>query len=176
MKFDLGDVRVHKHHRLPHWRTEHGFYFVTFNLYDAIPRWRRAQRDAEEALDESRGSCFLRDPRIAEVVANSIEYFDAARYHLLAWTVMPNHVHVVFSLADGNHVDTVVKTWKGYSGKRANAILGRTGAFWLEDYFDRSIRDTDELHRTIDYVLNNPFKAGLLDWPFVKLYEERVPV
>ncbi|HUP62894.1 MAG TPA: transposase [Thermoanaerobaculia bacterium] len=176
MKFDLGEVHVHKRSRLPHWRTAFGYYFVTFNLFDAIPRWARARPQADEALDESRGACFMRDPRVAKIVASSITHFDGERYALLAWCVMPNHAHVVFSLAREHWIDDVVQTWKGYSAKEANKLMERTGTFWMEDYFDRSIRDSRELHATIEYVLNNPLKAGLRDWAFVKLYAERVPV
>lgn len=45
---------------------------------------------------------------------------------------------------------------------------------WHEGYYSRVIRDTRELTGTIDYVLANPAKAGLLDWPFAAAYPERL--
>ena len=175
MKFQLGRVEVHKPKRLPHWQVQHGIYFVTFNLFDAIPRWVREHEKAEEALDEHRGERFMRDPRVATIVANALEHFDGRRYELLAWCVMPNHVHVVFALAPGETLDRVVHAWKSFTSKAANKLLGRTGAFWQDGYFDRSIRDDRELRNTIEYVLNNPVKAGLGDWAFVRSYPERIP-
>lgn len=174
MRYELGNVQVHRTKRLPHWNTEHGYYFVTFNLHDAIPRHVRG--DCDNALDEHRGEAWMRDPRIAQVVADAITHFDVQRYDLLAWCVMPNHVHAVLALNEGVRIDAVVQGWKSFTAKRANALLGRTGAFWAENYFDRSIRDSRELLTTIEYVMNNPLKAGLRDWSFVRLYAERVPI
>jgi hypothetical protein len=52
----------------------------------------------------------------------------------------------------------------------ANKILGRTGQFWMEDYFDRYIRDSKHFANAISYIENNPVKAGLCasasDWRF----------
>jgi len=196
MKFELGQVDVHKRKSLPHWNVQHGIYFVTFNLLDAIPKYVREQirEEAEaqvkliraargeapsieewiqarlsEALDNNYGSCFMRDHRVASIVARAIEHFNGSRYELLAWCVMPNHVHVVMTLATGERIDRIIHSWKSYSSKEANQVLGRVGSFWHEDYFDHSVRDDRELHGTIEYVLNNPAKAGLGNWPFVGL-------
>src|SRR5205814_3234901 len=49
----------------------------------------------EKFLDAGRGECWLRRPEIAAVVAGALKHFDAERYRLLAWCIMPNHVHVV---------------------------------------------------------------------------------
>jgi hypothetical protein len=68
------------------------------------------------------------------------------------------------------------KRWKSFSSKESNKLLNRTGSFWQEDYFDHIIRDMRELHDTIEYVMNNPAKAGLRDWAFVRMYPERIPV
>ena len=204
MKFDVGHVAVHKRDRLPHWDVEHGIQFVTFNLFDALPghiRQRiREEADAQiavirntrgqlttaeklaiehwvqvkigETLDQPNGVCFMRDARIAKIVANAITFFDAQRYRLLGWCVMPNHVHVI--LKGVQHLDRVIHSWKSFTAKSANKLLGRTGAFWQDGYYDRTIRDSEELSRTIEYVSANPAKAGLLDWPFVKVYPERI--
>ena len=40
--------------------------------------------------------------------------------------------------------------------------IGRSGAFWHADYFDRYMRDEGHLARTLDYVENNPVRAGLI--------------
>ncbi|MFI5033812.1 MAG: hypothetical protein ACHQPH_24265, partial [Reyranellales bacterium] len=58
---------------------------------------------------------------------------------------------------------------KGVLETLANRTLRRAGAFWHRDHFDRFIRDEGHLERTIEYVENNPVKAGLVlfasDWP-----------
>ena len=57
--------------------------------------------------------------------------------------------------------------WRSYTAKEANRILGRTGGFWMEEYYDRYIRDDNHLQKTINYILNNPANAGLDEWPWV---------
>ncbi len=52
---------------------------------------KRIERDAEQGY----GACWLRDDRVAEVVPNALLHFDGERSRLLAWVVMPNHVHVL---------------------------------------------------------------------------------
>ena len=116
----------------------------------------------EEALDGGPGSCFMRNPRVAEVVANAIKHFDDDRYRLCAWCVMPNHVHVVIQTFE--RIDDMVHSWKSYSSKQANRILRREGKFWQDDYFDRMMRSPEDLQRTTKYVLDNPLKAGLQNW------------
>ncbi|WP_212636873.1 hypothetical protein [Desulfacinum hydrothermale] len=56
-------------------------------------KWRRQRIEAW--LDLGMGCCALRHPRLAALVQNNLLYFDGSRYRLLAWCVMPNHVHVL---------------------------------------------------------------------------------
>jgi putative transposase len=62
------------------------------------------------------------------------------QYSLKAWVIMPNHVHAVVAVWL-TPLSRLVKMWKGSSGHEANVLLGRTGAFWQEDYWDTHIRD-----------------------------------
>jgi putative DNA methylase len=134
---------------------------------------RIIRAETERVLDRGAGSCFMNDPRIADVVANAITFFDDERYRLFAWTVMPNHAHVVLTLSDGVTIDDVMCSIKGYSAKEANHFLGRGGRFWQADYFDRAVRGREHLERAIRYVENNPVKAGLCEWTWVRGYWDR---
>jgi REP element-mobilizing transposase RayT len=128
------------------------------------------RRRIEDYLDLGHGLCHLKRPEIARMVEEAMLFFDRQRYHLLAWTVMPNHVHSVFLPLPGHTLSEIVQSWKSYTSKQANNILGRAGRFWQEDYFDRFIRDDDHFHATVAYVEENPVKAGLCakpeDWPY----------
>ena len=87
---------------------------------------------------------------------------------------MPNRAHVVFTCRDGFSFPELVKSWKNYSSREVNRLLGRGGTLWQEDYFDRSIRNPRQLQRTLEYVVNNPSSAGLIDWPFVASHPEAI--
>ena len=121
----------------------------------------------EKFLDNGKGACHLRNPAIAEEVANSLLHFNEKRYRLFAWCVMPNHVHVVARLFPGQTLATVVHSWKSFSAKHANQVLGSHGIFWQREYYDHLIRSESEFERAIRYVQENPAKAGLKNWKWV---------
>jgi REP element-mobilizing transposase RayT len=169
---------------LPHFDSENEIQSLNFRLYDAvamrlIAEWRRQlgwsrnleQRDPRVAAlrqrietyeDAGYGQCFLRDSRIAALTEDALQYFDGTRYRLLAWCVMPNHVHSLIEMVEGYSLGGILHSWKSYTAKRANRILGRSGQFWDEDYHDRYIRDNDHLRIAIEYIEQNPVKAGLV--------------
>lgn len=154
---------------LPHWEKDEATYFITFRLYDSLPEGvgRKSARAAHEALDHCYGSCHLRDPRVADAVQESIHFLDGTRYRLLAWCVMPNHVHVVFRILPGYDLKRIMHSLLSFTANRANKLLGRTGTFWQREYYDHMVRNEEELGRAIRYVLENPTKAGLVNWPWV---------
>jgi REP element-mobilizing transposase RayT len=185
----------HERGYLPH-RDEPGLtQFVTFHLADSFPESLRAEWEhfarieddrekrklLEAYLDKGRGECHLRAPEIAILIENNFREFSgehcgsqilapgrAPRYELRAWVVMPNHVHVLFKVGTVSMAETV-GAWKKHTGRLANKLLGRTGAFWAEDYFDTYMRDAEHERKTIRYIEDNPTKAKLLlnpnEWP-----------
>ena len=175
---------------VPH-RDEPGLtQFVTFRLADGFPeakrevwevllrieddRERRVQLEAW--LDEGHGVCHLRDERIAKAVAEALRKFDGKRYRLKAYSIMPNHVHVLFEVGTVP-MAKVVQSWKGASARAANLVLGRSGPFWQRDYWDTFMRDVEHEERTVRYIRNNPVKAGLVsewtEWPWTYVAAER---
>jgi putative DNA methylase len=172
----------HRTH-LPHFEAGDIPQHIVFRLADSLPaevlaRWNnelssltesqraieRRQR-VEAYLDDGHGACALRDDRIAAVVDDALHYFDGTRYQLHEWVVMPNHVHVLLTPLHGNSLSSIVHSWKSFTAKRANEILGRTGRFWQEDYFDRVIRDEQHWHAVVAYVRENPVRARLCASP-----------
>jgi REP element-mobilizing transposase RayT len=121
----------------------------------------------EEYFDRGIGACPLREPPIGELVADALRFWHGNRYRLVAWCVMPNHAHVIFRLFPGQELANIVRSWKTYTARKANHLLGRTGTFWQREYYDRLIREDGELDRAIEYVLSNPERAGLVGCKWV---------
>ncbi len=136
----------------------------------------------DDTLDAIKsGPDWLKDPRLASLVADSIKYFDGIRYKLFAYCVMPNHVHQVFYLNDDHvskmknlkdhntdkfyPVTKILESIKKYTSRRANIILNRKGSFWERESYDHVVRGNQSLVRIVKYVLNNPVKAGLVELP-----------
>ncbi len=86
---------------------------------------------------------------------------------MISSCVMPNHIHALFYLERGDDLEHLLHSWKSYTAKECNRLLGVRGRFWQRDYFDRVIRTPVQLEHVIRYIRNNPRKGGLIDWPFV---------
>jgi REP element-mobilizing transposase RayT len=121
----------------------------------------------EKYLDTGHGQCWLKDDQIALIVADALKHFDGDRYILLAWCVMPNHVHVIVRPYKENHLSNILHSWKSFTAKEANRILQRNGEFWQEEYYDHVIRDQDDFCHAVEYVLGNPVQAGLKSWKWI---------
>lgn len=134
----------------------------------------------DSILDKYRSKArWLIQHAVAEKVKEAIHFYDGNTYELIAYTIMPNHVHMVFTpinvgrfsespTSGRNGVSTyivakILQDLKKYTSHECNKILNRSGAFWQHESYDHVVRDEDELSRIVEYVLNNPVKAGLVD-------------
>ena len=181
----------HSRGYLPHLDVAGLTQSVTFRLADSLPVaqadiWSELARLATDAkrralaeawLDRGHGSCALRDPVFAALVEDALLRFDGLRCRVLAWVVMPNHVHVLVGVFPGWPLASLVKSWKSYTARAINSRLGHRGALWQADYFDRFVRDDAHLRGEIDYIEENPVKAGLVaraaDWPWSSASHKR---
>jgi REP element-mobilizing transposase RayT len=167
----------HSRGYLPHFDSQDVVQFVTFRLADSLPKEAALRlRDAaqpeslrDEFLDRGWGACWLKDDRVARIVEQAFLIFDAERYRLHAWTIMPNHVHVLLSPMPGHVLGAIVSSWK-FTAREANIVLGRSGEFWQADYWDRYIRNEGHFWATESYIDLNPVKARLVTearlWPW----------
>ena len=128
--------------------------------------------ERDEQLDRERCCpAWLRDSRVASVVVNALLHGESVRrsYQLHAWVVMPNHVHAIFQ--PRSELPVIMRWLKGRTSRVANRILGRTGTpFWQDESFDHWMRSAEELQHLIEYVEDNPHRAGLVEsrerWPW----------
>ena len=141
-----------------------------FKLMEPSQQRILLQRRIEKYLDQGYGMALLKDERAATVVQNSLLELDGTRYHLSAWVVMPNHVHLLLTRFAAYELKDILHSLKSFTSHEVNRILQRNGQFWIEDYFDRYIRNQEHFRRTVRYIENNPVKARLCkkpsDWPF----------
>lgn len=195
---ELSDKRQmpiwHCRGKFPH-REYKLLQFISYRLYDSVPQkvieaWKEELKVTEMTMsndprveilrkridkyeDAGYGQCFLQDPRIASMIQENLFHFNGVRYNVLNWCIMPNHVHVLIEVKEGWTLSTIMHGWRSYTAHQANKILGRTGDFWMDEYFDRYIRDEKHLETVVNYIDNNPVKAGLVDeahkWPWCRL-------
>lgn len=180
---------LNKEQNLPHWKQPGAAYFVTFHLADALPKDKRdelsrciqatetAQQPPEflarleDWLDAGEGECLLEDPTLAGIVDGCLRHFDGTRYDLLAWVVMPNHVHVLVQSRPDFDIGNVLHTWMSSTTHEINKTLGRQGPVWQQQSHQHLVCDPDALWSIADYIVKNPLKAGVQ----TSFVESRVP-
>jgi len=169
---------------LPHWIPPGRPIFITWRLIDTLPRAliaslrssplssRRKFAVTDRFLDRAcSGPRWLTVPEIAGVVRDSIlkGASELPQYNLIAYVVMPNHVHLLIEPA--LPLARITRGIKGTTARSANLILGRPGErFWQDESFDHWVRTAAEGEKIIRYIEQNPVKAGLTatctGWPW----------
>jgi hypothetical protein len=147
----------HSRGYLPHYDGRELPQFITLHLADSVPRsvietWKReldtenSTKDKmllcariEKHADQGYGEAFLQDHRVAEMVQRTLLNNDGKKYRLSAWVVMPNHVHLLATRFVICALAEIMESFKSITSHKANRTLGRSGQFWMPDYFDRYI-------------------------------------
>lgn len=128
---------------LPHWQLPGSTYFVTFRLKSGI-------------ISENE----------RRIVLDAIKHFHKIRYWVTAAIVMPDHVHLLLkpfiseSEADFS-LNRILQSIKGFSSREINKSRGSRGALWLDESYDRIVRDYDEYLEKWNYIRDNPVRAEL---------------
>ena len=198
----LGFLGWHERGYLPHCDFPGLVQFVTFRLADSMPESRRGEwelllkieddrekrKELEEYLDRGIGECHLRDPRVAKIAEDAMLHFHDKHYELLAWCVMPNHVHVLVHVWQ-MPLWKMVQSWKHFVQTQANRLLAerrlparldggmignrpcrRPALQWQREYWDTFMRDEEQERKAVRYIESNPIKSKrcrlVEDWPF----------
>jgi putative DNA methylase len=149
---------------------------LTWHEQEELFHWYSHRVD--KYLDAGHGVCYLRDPGLADLVAEAIRFFDGERYELQAWAIMPNHAHLVVWPMAGQVLSDILHTWKSFTSHEINKRLGtKVSPFWQNESYEHLIRDDEDLHRCCHYTTMNPVNARLCmrpeDWKWSSLH---VPV
>ncbi|MFZ3154757.1 REP-associated tyrosine transposase [Pseudomonas sp.] len=78
----------------------------------------------------------------------------------LAWVVMPDHLHWLVQLQAGS-LDALMRRIKSNSARQINQYLGTQGPIWQPGYYDRALRQDEDLQSAARYIVTNPLRAGL---------------
>ena len=110
------------------------------------------------------------DPNCASVVVEAVQFVRRERAYVLAYVVMPEHLHTLLVPRDGTSISQVMQSIKGYTARLVNKIMDRRGPLWQRSFYDRMIRDERQLLEAVNYVHANPVVAGLVENPEAYLY------
>jgi putative transposase len=132
--------------RLPHLQKEDRPVFITFTTDH---RWRLPPLARGEVME-----CCLKQ--------------NGVKFELHTVVVMPDHAHLLLTSLpkrDGwpYSLPEIMHTIKGASARKINLLLGRTGRAWQEEFFDHVLRSNESLAEKVDYICQNPVRAGLME-------------
>ena len=138
---------------LPHWEEAGRAYFITFRTAAGIVLCGEAK----------------------DIVLASVKFHAGTRYALYGCVVMNTHVHCVLQPLERDvarasppvsgsfyTLAQIAHSVKSYSAHSINRALKRKGAVWLDENYDRAIRNEREFLTEMAYIVNNPAEAGLV--------------
>ena len=166
---------------LPHIDMLEYYQFVTFRTHDSLDEFvkkmrrtdmpnRKKEHEIDQYLDQSSNGAYLNGDALKYLYRYLIDQ-DKILYDLVAFTIMPNHVHILFK--QKSSLPTIMKRIKGATAFAINKILDKKGRFWEENYYDRLIRDDSHFAKIYDYIKYNAVKANLknAEERFYSIYE-----
>jgi putative transposase len=154
--------KIKKQYRLPYFNyARSGYYFVTICSY----------RRREIFSSVYKGEVILTD--IGRIIQRSWEYIPVSSpfASLDESIIMPNHLHGIIRLDNPDEADTadvkfemrkrtlsvVMRTFKAAVTARARAIYPGI-KLWQPLFFDRIVRNEEELLRIRKYIVDNPLQ------------------
>ena len=124
-------------------------------------------------MDDSHGFCLLRKTQHAQTVAQALKHFHGERYLLLGYVIMPNHVHLLATLAPTETLSKNLQTWKRFTAREINQAEDRTGTLWQRESFDHIVRSASQLKHFQNYLRENPQKANLREGEYLLWLPEK---
>ena len=123
--------------------------------------YRLSSGRIEELLSAGKGSCILKEPKIAKIVADALLHFNNKRYVLDEWVIMPNHVHILVKPLANHKLPDILHSWKSFTANEINKVTGNKGQLWMHESYDHIVRNEKALNAIRNYIRQNPVKAKL---------------
>lgn len=166
---------------LPHWAQGDAVQFITFRLADSLPQDKLDEyRDLRKQLyyendnytrtgqiqqmidkidlwlDRGSGESLLQDAAVRDIIVKALDFWNNERYELLAYVIMPNHVHILLIPSSNDDIYSTIQFLKRFTAVNINRYLKRRGSVWESDIFDRMPRDNEEYNHYLEYIIDNP--------------------
>jgi len=90
---------------------------------------------------------------------------DKFRFRLGNFCIMPTHIHLLIKPLEGTSLSNIMHWIKLQSAKRWNFTHGSINHVWGDRYFARVVKDHYEYETLMEYIDQNPVKAGLVATP-----------
>lgn len=106
---------------------------------------------------------FFTDFRVARLAIRALQGPGVcADSEVLAWTLMPDHLHMLLQLGQTDALPRLLERIKSATARAVNRHLGRSGGVWQPGYHERLLRRDEDLAVVARYVVGNALRAGLV--------------
>ena len=137
--------------------------------------YRLFSEKTEKLLDNGIGSCILKKPGLAQIVADALHYFNNQRYVLDEWVIMPNHVHLLVKPIGDHKLQDILHSWKSFTANEINKRTGNKGQLWMHESYDHIVRNEKALDAIRHYIRQNPVKAHLKEGSYLSKVSGSIP-
>jgi putative transposase len=132
----------------------------------------------DSILDQIKsGPMFLGIEEAIKIISDQLHLLNGKYFKLIAYTIMSNHVHILINTdVQLEHIETeeqleenyvqlndIMKKIKGPTARYLNRLLKRSGKIWERESFDMYVRNEKMFFNVVNYILNNPIKAGIVN-------------
>ena len=108
----------------------------------------------------------FRDRLAAEMMLSELGRLrDEMGFALLAYALMPDHLHLLIVPSESAGLSRIMQGVKGRFARLWNQRLSQVGGLWQPRYHESAVRTEAQLRRWIEYIDQNPVKAGLAVTP-----------
>jgi len=156
-----------------HWVEQHGGQGHWTDALTHLPEHLQTEfrehfsRSRDDLLDDGLGTCVLRDPANAEILAKSLLHFDGDRYRMGDFVIMPNHFHLLAAFPDERSMQAQCDSWLHFTATQINRRTGSKGKLWQQEPFDHLVRSAEQYDYLRQYIAGNPIKARLPEGAFL---------
>lgn len=143
------------------WVRRHGTALVRHLSPALREEWYNLfHRRVQRWLDAGYGSCVLKHPEAMRIMVDSLHFFEGQRYRLGSFAIAGNHVHVLVAPLVGIDLSDVLHSWKSFTGNAINKAIGQRGRLWMDENFDRLVRDAEHLNRIEAYIARHEHQGA----------------
>ena len=112
------------------------------------------------------------NPTLAQAAVQEMDRYAVKHgIYLYEYVVMPSHIHMLIATAaGGGTISSFMRDLKRSIAYGCRGIWNGESGLWMDRFDDLLITEEETLRVKIEYIRNNPVKAGLSDKPEDYLY------
>jgi REP element-mobilizing transposase RayT len=120
------------------WKDNNSIYFLTFCTF------KRRQ--------------ILHNKKVTKIILLDLEYYKYILKEIIAYTIMPEHIHMIVSINNSQDLSLFLQRFKSHSAKEVKRITGIKDHVWQLGTMDHCIRDDKDFDNHIKYLFYNSMK------------------